>query len=72
MPGRVINYLIQRVCSKKPPTLAYLARRIWPGISGPGVSGAIVPNVNCYFRRTQISTWERLTAKMGGKNAVAG
>lgn len=36
------------------------------------ISGAIVLSVSSYFGRTQISTWEWLTAKMGDANAVAG
>jgi hypothetical protein len=36
------------------------------------ISGGIVLSVSSYFGRTQISTWEWLTAKMGDTNAVAG
>ena len=36
------------------------------------ISGAIVLSVGSYYGRTQISTWEWLTAKMGDTNAVAG
>ena len=36
------------------------------------ISGAIVLSVGSYFGRTQISTWEWLTAKMGDSSAVAG
>ena len=35
------------------------------------ISGAIVLSVGSYFGRTQISTWEWLTAKMGDASAVA-
>jgi hypothetical protein len=36
------------------------------------ISGGIVLSVSSYFGRTQISTWEWLTAKMGDNSAVAG
>ena len=36
------------------------------------ISSGIVLSVSSYFGRTQISTWEWLTAKMGDTNAVAG
>lgn len=36
------------------------------------VSTAIVLAVNSYFGRTQIGTWEWLSAKMGDTSAVAG
>ncbi len=38
----------------------------------PSISGGIVLSVSSYYGRTQISTWEWLTAKMGDTNAVAG
>jgi hypothetical protein len=40
--------------------------------SEPSISGAIVLSVGSYYGRTQISTWEWLTAKMGDTSAVAG
>ena len=36
------------------------------------ISNAIVLSVSSYFGRTQISTWEWLTAKMGDADAVSG
>lgn len=40
--------------------------------SEKSISGAIVLSVSSYFGRTQMSTWEWLTAKMGDSSAIAG
>lgn len=56
-----------------PSTLTTQELAIKLGISSePSISGAIVLSVSSYYGRTQISTWEWLTAKTGDASAIAG